>query len=82
MQHDNEYHDDINYGNRFPDDWYFYEDNSQPSLTDNEYNLVLYCLEQQWDEFNKEEKKDANNVITKLVKYVEQNDRIKLEIPR
>ena len=51
-------------------------------LHDNEYNLILYCLEQQWDEFNKEEKKDANNIITKLIKYVEQNDRIKLEIPR
>ena len=22
MNHDNEYHDDINYGNRFPDNWY------------------------------------------------------------
>ena len=29
MLHDNEYHDDINYGNRFPNDWYFQEDNSQ-----------------------------------------------------
>ncbi len=31
MNHDNDYHDDINYGNRFPDDWYFmdndYDDN-------------------------------------------------------
>ena len=23
MNHDNEYHDNINYGNQFPDDWYF-----------------------------------------------------------
>jgi len=23
MNHDNEYHEDVNYGNRFPDDWYF-----------------------------------------------------------
>ena len=23
MNHDNDYHDDINYGNRFPDDWYW-----------------------------------------------------------
>ena len=22
MNHDNEYHDDVNYGNRFPDGWY------------------------------------------------------------
>ena len=28
MNHDNDYHDDINYGNRFPDDWYFQEDKS------------------------------------------------------
>ena len=26
MNHDNDYHDDINYGNRFPDDWYFQSD--------------------------------------------------------
>jgi hypothetical protein len=26
MSHDNDYHDDINYGNRFPDDWYFMEE--------------------------------------------------------
>lgn len=51
-------------------------------LHDNEYNLILYCLEQQWDEFNKEEREDSYNIITKLSKYVEQNDRIKLEIPR
>ena len=23
MNHDNDYHDDVNYGNRFPDDYYF-----------------------------------------------------------
>jgi len=23
MNHDNEYHETINYGNRFPDDWYY-----------------------------------------------------------
>ena len=23
MNHDNDYHDDINYGNRFPEGWYF-----------------------------------------------------------
>ena len=22
MNHDNEYHDDVNYGNRFPEGWY------------------------------------------------------------
>ena len=26
MNHDNEYHQTINYGNRFPDDWYFNSD--------------------------------------------------------
>ncbi len=26
MNHDNDYHDDINYGNRFPEDWYYYEE--------------------------------------------------------
>ena len=23
MNHDNDYHETINYGNRFPDDWYY-----------------------------------------------------------
>ncbi len=27
INHDNEYHDDVNYGNRFPDGWYWYESN-------------------------------------------------------
>ena len=26
MNHNNEYHTDVNYGNRFPDDWYFIND--------------------------------------------------------
>ena len=26
MNHDNDYHDDINYGNLFPDDWYYYDE--------------------------------------------------------
>ena len=26
MNHDNESHDDVNYGNRFPDDWYLNDD--------------------------------------------------------
>ena len=26
MNHDNEYHSDVNYGNRFPDNWYFMSD--------------------------------------------------------
>ena len=26
MNHDNDYHETINYGNRFPDDWYFIND--------------------------------------------------------
>ena len=51
-------------------------------LHDNEYNLIIYCLEKQWDQFNKEEKGDVIGIINKLDDYVEQNDRIKLEIPR
>jgi len=26
MNHDNDFHDDINYGNRFPEDWYYYDE--------------------------------------------------------
>ena len=28
MNHDDDFHGDINYGNRFPDGWYFQEDKS------------------------------------------------------
>ena len=35
MNHDNEYHESINYGNRFADDWYFL--NPEDSLV-NKYN--------------------------------------------
>ena len=37
-------------------------------LTKNEYNLIVYCLEQQMYEFNDDEQNDANNIITKLNK--------------
>ena len=39
MNHNNEYHDDVNYGNRFPDDYYFINpedslnsDNNSPQI--------------------------------------------------
>ena len=31
MNYDNDYHDDVNYGNRFADDWYL-NDDEKPSL--------------------------------------------------
>ena len=40
-------------------------------LTKNEYNLIVYCLEQQMYEFNDDEQNDANNIITKLSNVVE-----------
>ncbi len=36
MNHDNEYHEDVNYGNRFPDDWYFMTDDSEEESNTNE----------------------------------------------
>ena len=41
------------------------------NLTENEYNLVVYCLEQQMYEFNKDEQNDANNIVIKLSNLVE-----------
>ena len=43
MNHNNEYHETINYGNRFPDDWYFNNDkdsllNDNNSVTNEEVN--------------------------------------------
>ena len=43
------------------------------NLTENEYNLVVYCLEQQMYEFNKDEQNDANNIVIKLSNLVESN---------
>ena len=42
MNHDNDYHDDINYGNRFPDGWYYYDDKERSDslnhyIIDNDY---------------------------------------------
>ena len=41
------------------------------NLTENEYNLGVYCLEQQMYEFNKDEQNDANNIVIKLSNLVE-----------
>ena len=41
------------------------------NLTENEYNLVVYCLEQQMYEFNKDGQNDANNIVIKLSNLVE-----------
>ena len=41
MNHDNDYHDDVNYGNQFPDGWYFINDkdslNSNTQQTQSDY---------------------------------------------
>ena len=40
MNHDEDYHGDINYGNLFPDDWYYYDEkDSLPNyyILDNDY---------------------------------------------
>ena len=29
MNHDNEHHTNVNYGNRFPDDWYLNDDKKE-----------------------------------------------------
>ncbi len=42
-------------------------------LTENEYNLIVYCLEQQMYEFNDDEQNDANNIVIKLSNVVEVN---------
>ena len=37
MNQDNDYHDDVNYGNRFPDGWYYLnekESNTQQTQSD------------------------------------------------
>jgi len=39
-------------------------------LSENEYNLICYCLEQQLYEFTEEEREDANNIVVKLSEHV------------
>ena len=39
-------------------------------LSENEYNLIVYCLEQQLYEFTEEEREDANNIVVKLSEHV------------
>ena len=41
------------------------------TLTENEYNLVVYCIEQQMYEFNKEEYEDSYSIINKLSQITE-----------
>ncbi len=41
------------------------------TLTENEYNLVVYCLEQQMYEFNNEEYEDSYSIINKLSQITE-----------
>ena len=36
-----------------------------------EYDLLLYCLEQQWSEFSVDEATHADNIIDKLSKLTE-----------
>ena len=43
----------------------------QITLTENEYNLVVYCIEQQMYEFNKEEHEDSASIIKKLSQITE-----------
>ena len=43
----------------------------QITLTENEYNLVVYCIEQQMIEFNKEEYEDSASIIKKLSQITE-----------
>ena len=40
-------------------------------LTEDEYNLVVWSLEQMWLDFNPQDEQDAHNAITKLKKMTE-----------
>ncbi len=46
INHDNEYHGDINYGHLFPEDWYWYElteEESQPEDSTN-HQAMVNCM--------------------------------------
>tara|TARA_B100000427_G_scaffold111575_1_gene92511 strand:+ start:397 stop:582 length:186 start_codon:yes stop_codon:yes gene_type:complete len=40
-------------------------------LTEDEYNLVVWSLEQMWLDFDPQSEQDAHNAITKLKKMTE-----------
>jgi len=40
-------------------------------LTENEYDLVVWSLEQMWLDFDPQSEQDAHNAITKLKKMTE-----------
>ena len=56
-----------------PDEPNLYADHVR--LTEDEYNLIVYCLEQQLSEFNKDEQNDANSIIDKLSTITEVNKK-------
>ena len=41
------------------------------TLTEDEYSLVVWSLEQMWLDFNPQEEQDAHNAITKLREMTE-----------
>ena len=43
-------------------------------LTENEFNLIVYCLEQQWSEFIPDEIKDVKSILRKLSEITEVDD--------
>ena len=40
-------------------------------LTEDEYDLIVWSLEQMWLDFNPQEEQDAHNAITKLKEMTE-----------
>ncbi len=38
------------------------------------FNLIVYCLEQQWSEFNSDEIKDGASILKKLSEITEIDD--------
>jgi len=47
MNHDNDYHDDVNYGNRFADDWYMNKPDLPPILNTKEYKSLVEKYKQE-----------------------------------
>tara|TARA_B100000427_G_scaffold49690_1_gene37649 strand:- start:10112 stop:10306 length:195 start_codon:yes stop_codon:yes gene_type:complete len=47
---------------------------SHIKLNENEFNLIAYCLEQQWSEFTPDEDKDGQSILRKLSEITEVDD--------
>ena len=80
MNHDNEYHDDVNYGNKFPTNWYLndeqvintlqtqddYKNWNKPNRTLNNYWLIMTLI---YSNTNTSRNYLTCNIVTQIAQF-------------